>query len=329
MANLCRSDSDASCEFVPAPKSAVNPDTHAHTNPVITSGIITNCSEGKDSEVSHKFSVDHTTSSENSLEVGFEYEYDSNFLVSEAKVKISGSYGHKWTDELKYSDEIEAKIPSRHTGYVVLTAPVIRYTGDYKIKLANTEWTLHNVTWDVPDPARKNSDNYFVKERPATESENKICDQDDDSGTLQSSAHSLTITKRGNSGQNVLQGGPESNVLLGEGGNDLLVSGGGNNRLFGGAGNDVLLGNAKDGTNVLNGGPGADTIIDRGPAVVYTGTQTGRGWDYVYVRDGHADDTVVCQSRRTIVYADKGDRIRGRCGQVIRQGPIDQPRPLM
>lgn len=58
-----------------------------------------------------------------------------------------------------------------------------------------------------------------------------------------------------------------------------------------------------------------------------TGTKTGRGWDYVYVRDGRPDDTVICGSPHTIVVADKGDRVRGRCGTVIRRGPIGQPSP--
>ena len=81
---------------------------------------------------------------------------------------------------------------------------------------------------------------------------------------------------------------------------------------------------------MLDGGPGADTIIDtRGSALVRAGTKTGRGWDYVYVRDGRADDTVICGSRHVYVVADKGDRVRGPCGEVIRRGPIGRPRPLV
>ncbi len=69
-----------------------------------------------------------------------------------------------------------------------------------------------------------------------------------------------------------------------------------------------------------------DTIIDTsGPALVRTGTAPGRGWDYVYVRDGRADDTVLCGSSRTVVVADRGDRVRGRCGAVILQGPVGAP----
>lgn len=108
-----------------------------------------------------------------------------------------------------------------------------------------------------------------------------------------------------------------------------MFGGQGSNRLIGGAGRDVLYAGSVNGTDILNGGPGADTMIARGRAVIRTGRRAGRGWDYVYVRDGRADDTVYCQSRKTIVYADKRDRIRGRCGKVIRRGPENQPRPLM
>lgn len=65
---------------------------------------------------------------------------------------------------------------------------------------------------------------------------------------------------------------------------------------------------------MIDGGPGADTIIDiHGPAVIRTGT----GANYVYVRDGHADDTVVCGSRRTYVVADTHDRVRGRVAEGV------------
>jgi Ca2+-binding RTX toxin-like protein len=185
------------------------------------------------------------------------------------------------------------------------------------------------VYWDEPDASRHNLTHFYYKRRPANEKERQICEQNDVKGVLQSSRSQATITRIGTAGPNVLRGGPESNILSGRAGNDVLVSGGGSNRLSGGGGNDMLLGNSTDGKNVLNGGPGGDTIVDRGPALVRTGTRTGRGWDYVYVRDGHSDDTVICGSRRSIVYADKGDRVRGHCGRVIRRGPINRPRPLM
>jgi hypothetical protein len=106
-------------------------------------------------------------------------------------------------------------------------------------------------------------------------------------------------------------------VIRGADGDDRLVAGSGNDRLYGGPGDDVLVGGR--GRDLLSGGPGADRIIDRrGPAVVLTGT-VGRGeWDRVMVRDGRADDTVICGSPRTRVVIDRGDRVLGHCGTVIR-----------
>jgi hypothetical protein len=332
MANLCRSDSGATCDYDPVEDPG--PDTHAHAGAEVASAIVTNCSTDEHNDVDHTFKFDHKTGSENSIEAGFEYEYDSNFLVEDAKIKIHAAYGHKWDDEVTVSDETVAHIPGGHTSYVSVTAPVIRYTGDYTVTMANTEWRLHHVTWDVPDPNRKTGKegSWYVVNRKATADELKKCDEavkNPDGTVIQSSPHSVTITKRGTNAHNVLRGGPESNVLIGRGGNDVLVGGGGSNRLVGGAGNDALLADSTNGTDILNGGPGADTMIARGAAIIRTGKRTGRGWDYVYVRDGRPDQRVFCQTRRTIVYADKGDQVRGHCGKVIRTGPINQPRPLM
>jgi hypothetical protein len=319
MANLCRGDSGADCQFEAADPN--NP-TSAATAPTPASGGVWNCTD-HDDEAS--YDVDHTTSSENSVEVGFEYEFDSNFLFENAKAKLTGSYGHKWVEEKSIKTGLQYPISPRSYGWVNVVQPVWRYKGDYTVTLANTTWHLHDVYWDMPKDIAPGTAN---AERPMTKEEldGPICQ---DSGLTQTSSHALKITRAGNNRSNTLRGGPASDVLRGLGGNDLLTSGGGNNRLYGGAGNDVLLGDSSNGTNRLYGGPGADTIIDKGPAIVYTGKRTGRGFDYVYVRDGRADDTVYCQSRRTIVYADKGDRIRGHCGTVIRRGPKNQPRPLM
>jgi Ca2+-binding RTX toxin-like protein len=112
--------------------------------------------------------------------------------------------------------------------------------------------------------------------------------------------------------------------LRGGAGNDILVAGAGNNTLYGGRGHDLLIGGR--GHDTLIGGPGPDTIIDtKGAALVRTGKNTGPRDDFVYTRDSRADDVVICGSRHTIVVADKGDKVRGRCGLVIRRGPIRQP----
>lgn len=337
LATLCRPRSGAACDYKPDKETKSTPDVHAHESPVFASwGTETNCpDEGHDYE-DHRFLVEYTSHSQNSVEAGFKYAYDGNFLREEAARKIRAAYGHGWTNELKLPagtlvrDEIYGRLRMGETGWVVATFPVIRYTGDYIITMGDTEWRIHHVTWSVPDPSRADdkAGNWHIETRPATQSELNACAENLDP-VGRSPARALTITKHGNEGHNVLRGGPESNVLLGRGGNDILVGGGGSNRLVGGAGKDALFANSVNGTNILDGGPGPDTMIAKGRAVIRTGRRAGRGWDYVYVRDGRADDTVYCQSRKTIVYADKGDRIRGRCGKVIRRGPQNQPRPLM
>ena len=137
-------------------------------------------------------------------------------------------------------------------------------------------------------------------------------------------------TLLGLNGNDVLRGGAGDDNLLGGAGNDVLYGGPGNDTLYGGRGNDVLHGGPGNnilvggpGRDTIYGGPGADTIVDTsGPDTMYTGADNGRGKDFVNVRDGRGDDTVICQTRRSIVIADAGDRVLGPCGTVIRRGPI-------
>jgi hypothetical protein len=125
----------------------------------------------------------------------------------------------------------------------------------------------------------------------------------------------------GGHGNDLLDGGRGNDVLYGGPGNDTLYGGPGNDVLDGGPGNDILVGGP--GSDTLDGGPGSDTIVDTsGPTLVRTGTNNGPTDDFVNVRDGRGDDTVICGSRRSTVIADAGDRVLGKCGKVIRRGPI-------
>jgi hypothetical protein len=49
------------------------------------------------------------------------------------------------------------------------------------------------------------------------------------------------------------------------------------------------------------------------------------GLDVVYVRDGRGDDVVHCTTNDSVVTADRGDRVTGRCGNIVRRGPVGQP----
>jgi hypothetical protein len=259
--------------------------------------------------------------SEDSVGGSISASVEGEFIIGKVKTEVKTTYGHKWIDKHQFKSELGFKVEKGMVAWVEDIAPVVRVTGDFKLTLGNTTLTLAGVYFDHPDPSREGS--FKGRGKKATADE---CAPLGGAGPRPSSA--VTITQRGSAGANTLSGGRGSDVLRGLGGNDVLVAGGGNNKLFGGPGNDLLVGGS--GHDVLDGGPGADTIIDtRGPALVRTSKRPGRGWDYVYVRDGHADDTVICGSRHTIVVADKGDKVRGHCGKVIRRGPIDQPKPLI
>jgi hypothetical protein len=263
----------------------------------------------------------HEIGSENSLGGSLSASVEGDFIFGKVKAEVKTTYDHKWIDKHQFSQDLGFKVKKGMIAWVEDIAPVVRVTGDFKLALGNTTITLTGVYFDHPDPSREGS--FRGRGRKATTDE---CPSLGGAGPRPSSA--VTIDQRGSAGANTLLGGQGSNVLRGLAGNDVLVAGGGNNKLFGGPGNDLLVGGS--GHDVLDGGPGADTIIDtRGPALVRTSKRPGRGWDYVYVRDGHADDTVICGSRHTIVVADKGDKVRGHCGKVIRRGPIDQPKPLI
>ena len=314
--NMC-TDADleklVTCEFDPMAR-----DKDAFGQPHLIGGVHPNCTEH---ETEEKIAEDQTTANENSFgtKIGVETKFD--IFGQEIKTSIELEYGHKWISKHTFSHETVYRVDSKHVGYVIGKNPVIRVTGDLTIKIGNTTSILRDVHFDSPDPTREGQEQWTPHTRAMTDEEKKQCGE---GLATRAPASWASTTQRGTGGADTLHGGPESDVLSGLGGNDILSGGGGNDRLFGGKGADLLLGGA--GHDVLDGGPGADAIIDtRGPALVRTGRRTGRQWDYVYVRDGRGDDTVICGSRHTRVVADRGDQVRGRCGAVIRRGPVDGP----
>jgi RTX calcium-binding nonapeptide repeat (4 copies) len=283
---------------------------------------VVNCDS--DSPLLVKEEIEHKVGTVNSVETGFSTEIEQTYVIGKVKVGVHATYGHEWIDEHTFTKKEEYEVKPLHVGWVEHAAPVVRYTGDFTMTVGNTTFTLTGVYFDHADPTRKGS--YFRQQEKATPNDLRGCRGRMGSVALPRSAVKPATT--GTSGANLMRGGAESDVLRGLGGNDILLAGSGNDTLFGGLGDDLLVGGS--GHDMLDGGPGADTIIDtRGPALVRAGTKTGRGRDYVYVRDGRADDTVICGSRHVYVVADKGDRVRGPCGQVIRRGPIGRPRPLV
>jgi Ca2+-binding RTX toxin-like protein len=204
----------------------------------------------------------------------------------------------------------------------MISAPVVRDYGTFRLEIGNTTWELIDVYFDSPDPrparTAKTATMWVIKSDPLSAAERKqVCGSAD--GIVRSDPSSVSVQHAGNGASNTLFAGPQSTTFLAQGGDDVIVGGSGDDRLLGQAGDDLLIGGA--GRDLLNGGPGSDTLIDTdGPTVV-----SGPGRDTVYVRDGRGDDTVRCGSSQDTVTADRGDRVLGRCRSVVRSGAVNQP----
>ncbi|MGZ5309397.1 MAG: calcium-binding protein [Solirubrobacterales bacterium] len=128
----------------------------------------------------------------------------------------------------------------------------------------------------------------------------------------------------GRGGKDAMFGGGGDDTLLGGFGDDHLDGGSGNDRLATTGGNSTLIGGA--GSNILRGGRGSDTLVDWGPRSVVKTGQPRRGLRvFVNVRDGDHNDVVICRSTRSTVIVDRGDRLRGDCGKVVRRGRTLRP----
>ncbi|GAB4383728.1 MAG: hypothetical protein Kow00121_46080 [Elainellaceae cyanobacterium] len=71
----------------------------------------------------------------------------------------------------------------------------------------------------------------------------------------------------GNDFNNALSGTILNDTIRGEGGNDTIVGGRGNDDMFGGLGNDLFFWNEGDGSDLMAGGGGVDTVNVSGASI--------------------------------------------------------------
>jgi hypothetical protein len=301
-----------SCDF-----NSVRADTSAFSPPRPVGHGIVNC--GLPTRAVATWPINETLTLSSSVGIESAPGVDRDFVIGRA----SSSYPPGSADHHTFTGELKRAFQLKDTAYPVGEFPIVRNTGTYTVKLANTTWNLTDISFEAP-LVNDRQPRYSIPNRDRTPEEVRDCEGTGAQGTVSEPVSKLSVKRRGTGGSDTLSGGPEADTLVGLAGNDILIGGKGNDTLDGGAGNDVLIGGP--GRDSLNGGSGADTIIDTsGPSTVRTGGNTGPLDDYVYVRDGRADDTVICGSRRSIVIADARDRVQGRCGRVIRRGPIRKP----
>ena len=298
------------CEFEPTERRS----TTAEQN-VIGSSVI-NCNEG---DVKTTIGVHEKTGITNS--VGVDVTAGASFFEL-FKASVTLHYKVTVSNEREFDQSVDVSVPEKKIAWITLNYPVIRYEGNWTLKAGNTEWLLEGVYFDTPNPDPTKAAQYVVQKRALTEKMLKEkCSAPPPEGALvHASLASVSTEDHGTDAADLMIGGPESNTLRGFGGHDVIRGGGGNDVIFGGGGNDAIKGGP--GADTLNGGPGADRIQDlSGPTTVNTGTAAGPARDWVDVADGEGDDTVICGSPLSTVYADPGDQVGAGCGRVIRAAP--------
>jgi hypothetical protein len=108
------------------------------------------------------------------------------------------------------------------------------------------------------------------------------------------------------------------NTILALAGNDGIHGGEGDDLLNGAAGNDNPISGFK-GNDELLGGRGGDRLWDTsgpqdGASPDVDSVRSGRGKDFIDVRDGDTQDRVDCgKGRRDRVHYDRGDTILRNC----------------
>ncbi len=73
-------------------------------------------------------------------------------LFEVVKASVEASYGHEWTREHTFEQDVRVTAPPHNECDVLGTAPMLRDTGDFAITLGNSTWRLPNVYFDTPDP---------------------------------------------------------------------------------------------------------------------------------------------------------------------------------
>jgi hypothetical protein len=99
-------------------------------------------------------------------------EVSSTVTVKLGKIveaSVTGTYGRSWTNTKTWGQTMHLETPAYTKNWVETANPVIRYTGDFVIKMGNTTWRITGASYDVPDPTRNPS--YIMQKRAMTEDE--------------------------------------------------------------------------------------------------------------------------------------------------------------
>jgi hypothetical protein len=137
---FCAEDNAATCTFTANSEAKIDSPSHqvgdALSNPT---------DEDQDTRLSTSDTVETTDSVDVGLKVGAK-------IAGVVEVSVEAKYGHKWTQEHTFTQDVTVHCPPHHKCWIDAVDPMLRDTGDFTMTLGNTTWQLHDVYFDSPDP---------------------------------------------------------------------------------------------------------------------------------------------------------------------------------
>lgn len=246
------------CEFEPQET------LETFTPQIVYGKTVTNCAEKGGPIVETEISAATTVTTSNSVGLSAKASFDV-FEIFQLAITLKYEYKRSVSEEFKQA--VKVKVEPEKVGWVDITAPVIRDTGEFTLKLGNTEWKIQNVAFDSPDTRGTRPGNFAADYEQLTPEQYKAeCPHKRTGsgnpleGPTATSAALVQTSDKGTSSADLMPGGSESNTLEGLGGHDLLRGGAGDDTLLGGSGRDFIKGGP--GEDTIAGGPGPDRIDD-------------------------------------------------------------------
>ena len=144
--NLC-DKSGAKCTFTPTSKHDKDEDGNELLGPEhpFGRGIANRTTIN---QVAH-FSETDTVGTTDSLEISATVKAT---IMGAVETSLTSTYGHTWSTTHGFTQSYDLTIAPGHVGWLTVSEPIIRVTGDIKIKIGNTTWTLRGVVFDLPNP---------------------------------------------------------------------------------------------------------------------------------------------------------------------------------
>jgi hypothetical protein len=269
---LCNDNNQASCSFTPKTRIPVDSPTHS-----VGHALINNTDEEQETRVT----ISDTVGATDSVEI----EVDASVKIFKVvEVSVSAKYGHEWTTEHTFEQDVTVHCPAKSKCWITGDDPMWRDTGDYVLTLGNTTWYLRNVYFDSPNPNGQGA--YEVNEQPLKAGEQARLPQ--------------AVIQTGSDGDDNITGTNSDDRINAKPGNDTVNARAGDDTISAGSGNDHI--NGGPGNDTINGGTGADSLAG------------GSGDDRINAGDGKAD-RVDCGGGRDSATLDSKDKVAGATAQ--------------